>query len=88
MIQTRNIDIDIEIDEDTVMDWFDIESPYSVATNDAKNIYDSCCYFYECNHHLSPAQRVKADFDQLDEDEQRELFYELRKKYPMNEDEA
>ena len=88
MIQTRNIDIDIEIDEDTVMDWFDIESPYGVAENDAKNIYDRCCYFYECNRHLSPAQRVKADFDQLDEDEQRELFYELRKKYPMNEDEV
>ena len=88
MIQTRNIDIDIEIDEYTVMDWFDIEDPHNVTASDAKNIYDRCCYFYECNRHLSPAQRIKADFDQLDETEQRELFYELRQECPMNKDEA
>ena len=87
MIVTHNVDVDFVIDEFDILEWFEQEDPNSITPHEMEMIYDSCCWFYEHSNKTTPAERIQRDLDELSEEEQRQIFRNLRRKYPLNYDE-
>lgn len=87
MIITHNVDVDFTIDEFDVLDWLNCENFANIGSHEMDMIYDSCCELYQLYHKTTAVQRIQKDLDQLSEEEQKQIFRNLRRKYPINHDE-